>query len=59
MDFGQGKAIKLIFQDTDRAVTKSGILKEMDSDFIIFTNSVTGMIEIIPVLRVLRMEVLK
>ena len=61
MESGQawiGKRIKLIFQDSGKVLVKIGICKEYDSVFLTLENQ-TGINEVIPLNRILRIEVLK
>lgn len=50
-----GKRYKLIFQDNSSVMAKHGIIKSYDNLFITLEN-VSGVTEIIPLNRVLRLE---
>lgn len=61
MEEGQvwiGKRIKVIFQDSNKVLIKIGVCKSYDSVFLNLDND-TGINEIIPLSRILRIEVLK
>ena len=53
-----GKKVKLIFQDYSKTLIKYGIVKSADLNFVTLEHD-TGLLEIIPTSRVLRIEVLK
>ena len=50
-----GRRYKLIFQDAEKVLIKRGIILSYDALFIVFKN-VSGVEEIIPMNRVLRLE---
>lgn len=53
-----GKKVKLVFQDSEKVLIKFGVVSAYDNSFINFSNE-NGINEIIPVNRILRLEVLK
>ena len=55
VDF-KGKHIRLIYDDGKHGITKTGILEDIDSDCIIFFNDKLHQIEIIPLNRIIRIE---
>ena len=53
-----GKRIKVIFQDSNKVLIKIGVCKSYDAVFLNLDNE-TGINELIPLNRILRIEVLK
>ena len=53
-----GKRVKIIFQDAEKVLMKFGVVSSYDNSFINFKND-NGINEVIPMTRVLRMEILK